>query len=238
MSASVITPHIAPRTIEGVRGLSALTLRSLVSSCGGLNTPAQKMAYHSLQTHEARADYVLKCLHEWDAANPGAAAPSNGAPTGVAVPVQPVPASSLAPQVAQVSPQAAQAAQQAAADRPRRSPRTSTPEASPTTPSAPADLGSEVIRLLQQVLKETETNTECYRAIEKAAAASQAGSDKRLAELSQQVANLAQVQTWTLTAFLTFASETLKVPVSDILGVAIGDSDNFQQLVRNATGKA
>jgi hypothetical protein len=239
MSESKITPHIAPRNIEGLLKMTPFRLRLLGEDCGGLKDDASKMAWHNLKTPEARADYVLKLLKEWDAGNPGAAAPTNGAvPSSIAQSTQPVSASSRAPQVAQVSQQAAQAAAAAAAaDKPRRSPRTSAQETQDAT-SAPADLGAEVIKLLHQVLKETEAGTESYRTVEKKLLETNSQSAaviKGLEALNAQVQQVQQVQLWTLMAFLTFMQDNVGASTTEILGAAISDSAQFQQLVRQAT---
>lgn len=81
MSESALTPHTAPRSIEGLLKETPFKLRLLAQALGGLTSEEQKMAWHQLNTNESRAEHILALLKGWDQANPGAArAPmTNGA---------------------------------------------------------------------------------------------------------------------------------------------------------------
>ncbi len=173
MSESALTPHTAPRSLEGLLKETPFKLRLLVGALKGLESEQQKMAWHGLQTNEARAQHALTLLQQWDAANPGAAQPAaqtNGvhtppqappqapppttsfqAPqTSFTAPMQPVAPGMVAPGApAAVAPQAAAQAQAAAGENKttsKRQPRTGGAEA------GGADLGAQVVSMLQTIL--------------------------------------------------------------------------------------
>jgi hypothetical protein len=247
-SQSALTPHTAPRTIEGLQMQTPFKLRLLVQSMQGFETAEQKMAWHNCSTPETRASYVLAMLHQWDKANPGLAVPANGAGAAVAqtvTPVQPVAPGTVAPGPAAVSPQALQAAAAATAEAPkgRRTPRTPTDT---SAAAAPADLGADVINLLHNILNTAQANGEKIAALEKKVdlvlAAASSGEDARatwtkaLQDLSNGAQNSQQLQVWTLMSFLTFMQESMGASIPEILGAAMQDSASFQQIVTQATG--
>jgi hypothetical protein len=75
MSESALNPHTAPRDIAALIKETPFKLRLLVQALGGLSNEQEKMAWHNMQTPEARAQHVLMLLQIWDKANPGAASP-------------------------------------------------------------------------------------------------------------------------------------------------------------------
>lgn len=176
-------------------------------------------------------------------------------------PVTPVPAAMAgmgAPPVgpAAVSPQAA--AQAAAATQTeggktsRRQPR----NGSATTDTASADLGAQVVTMLQTILnglgQEAQNRMGWQKQITDMLeeAASSKGSRvtaleqkynevaQALHSLSAAVQQQSQLQIWTLMAFLTLAEQQTGASITQILGAAIADSAMFQKLVDQATGKA
>lgn len=176
MSESALTPHTAPRTLDGLLKETPFKLRLLVGALGGLATEEQKMAWHGLQTNDARAKHALDLLQRWDAANPGAAAPPavNGAaahaPPPQTMPQQPPQQGFVAPQTQfqmpapmqpvapgavapgappPVAPQAAAQAQAAAGEgkTSKRQPRTGG-----TSDAGSADVGAQVVTMLQTIL--------------------------------------------------------------------------------------
>lgn len=75
MSESNLTPHTAPRSVEGLMAETPFKLRLLLTDLGGLQSEEQKMGWHQLSTPDARANHVLAVLRAWDQVNPGAAQP-------------------------------------------------------------------------------------------------------------------------------------------------------------------
>ena len=65
----VLTPHNAPRTHAALCLESPFRLRRLLEATGGMTTVIEKMAWHDLKTHEARAEHVLCALQNWDEQN-------------------------------------------------------------------------------------------------------------------------------------------------------------------------
>lgn len=266
MSESTLTPHTAPRTVEGLSKETPFKLRLLVQTLGGMETAEQKMAWHDAKTPEARATYVLQLLKNWDEANPGAATSAPAAPApaphmnGAAQPLQTTgtattPAYRVPPvQLPTVDPSALTAAAAALADtKPRRSPKTSTetPE-----PAKTADVGTDVVNLLNRLAESIENDKDRFKALEKKVitildgAASAKSSrlevvENKYNELHKELGTVLQylswnndVQKWTLMALLTFMQESVGTSPKDALGMAISDSaaDSFQKLVDEATG--
>ena len=264
MSESSMTPHTAPRTLEGLLKETPFKLRLLVGALGALTSEEDKMAWHNMSTPDARANYVLGLLQAWDKANPGAAAQAsvpqtNGASTFVpaqqpqqTVPVQMVQPMQVAPMVATVAPGALAAATAATTEKPKRNPRTQNTDSS----TAAADLGVNVIDLLTRVLNGQASLEAKYEAFTKQVTGiiEDAANSKtsRVAAMENNFANVAkalegliggqqsmqQVQVWTLMCFLTFMQESMGASTVDILRAAISDSAQLQQLVNKATGKA
>jgi NADH:ubiquinone oxidoreductase subunit E len=59
----------------------------------------------------------------------------------------------------------------------------------------------------------------------------QAQRAKKHDALMKQLAQLQQLQTWSLVALLTFMESSMGVGMDDVLGVVISDSPYFDQLV-------
>ena len=251
MAESTLTPQTAPRTIEGLKTQSPLKLRILMETMGGLKTPEEKMAFHNLKTADARADWMLKELLKWDTANgfvpgaPAAAVPAAApAPAPIATQRQPV-NHPTAPTVAAVDPAAMAAAAAATAEPAKRQPRTTSAKAAAEAPAGNADLGAEVMALLNQVLAASTQNSSALTIVTRTLDTAGKNSDARVTALEQTVVQLGermkamqQLQEWTLMALLTSLQETLGVGITDILGTAISDAEQLGALVDSATGKA
>lgn len=282
MSAeSSLTPQTAPRTVDGLLRETAFKLRLLVGTLEGLKTEEQKMAWHALTTPEARAQYVLKLLTEWDAARGGAPAPqqqvphTNGAvqhqqapagPVGPApggfpatqfqmpTPMQPVAPGAVAPGAPpNVGQQAASQAQAAAGGDSGK--RTRTPKTGGGGADA-ADVGAQVLSMLQDIHRGLAAEAQQRLDFQKQLISmlEEAGGSKasrvtalesKYAEVAASLQHLsgatqsqANVQLWTLMAFLTLASEQTGGSVVQVLGTAIQDSAMFQKFVDQAMGKA
>lgn len=284
MSESSLTPHTAPRNLEGLLKETPFKLRLLAQALNGLTTEDQKMAWHQLQTPEARAEYVLALLKHWDTANPGSREVMNGAtahvgaqPTTMQQPMQMPPPQQMQPQYAQqpqqpsapsvqtmapigpaqVSPQAAAAAAAATAapSTTARKPRNSGTAAAPGAP-ADAEVATQVLSMLQTILAGLGSDAERFQKMQanitgilEEATAAKTGRLATLEAKYGEVANSLQhlsaayqsqanIQIWTLMAFLTFMQESMGASMKDILGAAIQDSAMFQKLVDQALGKA
>ena len=263
MPTPALTPQNAPRDLEQLKLESPFQLRCLLLKLGCLTNEEEKMTWHNMQTPENRASHVLGILQAYDRATgtPGGATQTVTAPPGYntaggAQQVAPVMMpQQMAPQVPLVSQAAVSAATAATAEKPKRSPRTSAASGT-ETPSAPADLGAEVINLLNRVLDSNNKLEEKYDAfakkivgtIEEAASSKTSrvtALENKHAELAAQLTQVLayqqsaqQMQTWTLMAFLTFMQESMGASIPALLGAAISDSAQFQQLLNKATGKA
>lgn len=153
-----------------------------------------------------------------------------------------------------VSPQAAAAATQATQAETgkggsKRQPRTS-------GAAGDAELGAQVLGMLQTILQGLGTEAESRQAwqkqltemLEEAAtgkASRVTALEQKYAELTQVLASVSQalqnqqqLQIWTLMAFLTLAEQQTGGSVVQILGQAISDSPMFSKFVDQATGKA
>jgi hypothetical protein len=270
MSESTLLPQTAPRTLEGLINQSPMRLRFLVRDyLGGLQNDADKMAWHALTTSQARAEYVLQLLKNWDAANPGAAAPQGPAPApqvqGYQPPIQQpqtngatsygpntqmangVPVQQMAPVApgpATVAPGAVAAAAAATADKPRRTPRTSS-----TLEQQPADVGANILELLTRLTGAIDSSQQStlnaltsFKAILEEAAS---GKTSRLTLLETAHANLdakinavLSLQRIMLMSVLNFMQEQSGMGILDLLGTAIEDSARLDQLIQQAQGKA
>lgn len=229
MSTVALTPHSAPRSVDLLAKEPPFQLRLLAEKLGGLDTQQDKMGWHGFKTNEARATYVLSLLQAWDRLHPAAAAPAPAA----------APEPEPAPTVAAVAPAAVAAAAAATSDRPKRTPRTSASAEATVAPmpvAAPAtDLGASIVELLNKSVEKQDALL---------AAVKESNKNDRLAaleaknnELTAQLQGLQQLQTWTLTAFLTFMQEQMGASMIDILAAAIADSASLQEMVGKATGK-
>lgn len=179
---ATVTPHNAPRTVEGLSQLGIFRLRTLIKDLGGLENDQQCAAFANMKGPE-KAAYALQLLVEFDKANGG---PPNGvaaprapqaAPSAMQAPMVPqmpmVPNAAMAPpmgfgapmggpQVAAVDPAALAHAQAAAAA------ATAPTEAKKRTPKAPASaedagIGTQVLQLLNQTLQNQEQFTQMVR---------------------------------------------------------------------------
>jgi hypothetical protein len=56
-------------------------------------------------------------------------------------------------------------------------------------------------------------------------------------DLAEKLKASQQLQTWTLTAFLTFMQESMQASTADLVSAAIADSAQLEALVKQATGK-
>lgn len=265
MSESTLTPQTAPRSKDALLKESPFKLRILVQDLGGLATDDLKMAWHDLKTPEARAEYVLAMLTEWDksrgGAPPATAPHTNGlmpgaqaAPAQVQAPMQQqplyMPPGTLpgpSPQVAQVSPVAAAQATQATAEKSKRQPRTG------GEGQASADLGADVLGMLAGIKTALETQNGGLSAFQQhiAGLLTEAISDKtsrvtllegkhgELTAAIQHLTGLAQgmanMQVWTIMLVLMFMQEHTGSGMVDVLRAAIDDSATFQKLVNQAT---
>lgn len=178
----------------------------------------------------------------------GAGAPAMQYPPQQMQQMVPVPPGAMVPVVNQQAVQGAQAAA-AAGEKPKRTPRTSAAAAEPT------NIGPEIVNLLTRIAEHQSGELERFNQLMKSvndtileAANSKTGRvaavegrynevADSLKHMKDALASSAQLQMWTLMAFLTYTSEQMGCAPTDILGVAIADSATFQQLVDKAVGK-
>jgi len=177
-------------------------------------------------------------------------------------PVMPVPAGTVMapgapPMVSQQAAQAAAAATQSETPKKggKRSPTNNGVDAG-TGAAAPADLGAQVLSMLQTVLQGLGNEANNRMAWQKQitdmleeAASSKASRvtalESKYGELATALHSLSEalqtqqrLQIWTLMAFLTLAEQQTGASVVQILGTAISDSAMFNKFVDQATGKS
>jgi hypothetical protein len=173
---------------------------------------------------------------------------------GAPIATAPIPAAAVNPiGPAQVSQQAAAAATAATAGEKTstRKPRTTAANA-----GGDADLGAQVVSMLQTILtglgQDVENRGKWQTQITSILEEAATGKASRVTALEQKYGEMLQtmqhissalqaqqnLQIWTIMAFLTLAEQQTGAGTIDILRSAISDSAMFQKLVDSATGKA
>ncbi len=248
-SVAKVTPQSAPRDTEGLMKLGIFQLRLLLEGMGALSTDGEKMAFAKVSAPDKVA-IAQERLAAWDKANGGGGGATNGAAhtNGAAPPPpmqMPAPPGMTSPEVQQVDPsQVADAAKAAApAATSKRSPRTS------ESKSESADLGAEVVNLLNRITQQNdEANStlaagmkELSASVAVVAKANQGHADNykaiyiALQSMNQAIAQTALQSKLAMALVLPLAEQVLGASRDDILRLTLGDVDSIGTFIQQAT---
>jgi len=245
-SLASITVQTAPRDPVALEKLGIFQIRLLVEKLGALGTEQEKIAFAKLDT-PGKVSLAVQLLGQFDKANGG------GHTNGVAPGTMAMPAPQQVMQVPsmEVNPAALAAAAQATVPQTvRRSPKTQ----AEVTPPAPADLGMDVLNMLNRIIQQNdETNSMVAGALKEVM-----GEIKEVAKSNQQLSQtygavyntlqvfdktlnaIARQSTLSMALILPLAEQVLGGSREDVLGATLCDVDSIQALLNQVAnpGKA
>jgi hypothetical protein len=247
-SLASITVQTAPRDPAALEKLGIFQIRLLVEKLGALGTEQEKIAFAKLDT-PGKVNLAVQLLNQFDKAN-GGVVHTNGISAGAVA--MPAPQPIMQVPSMEVNPAALAAAAQATAPQAsvRRSPRTQTDVA----PPAPADLGVDVLNMLNRIIQQNdETNSMLAGALKEVL-----GEIKEVAKSNQQLSQnysavygalqnidrtmgaIARQSTLSMALILPLAEQVLGGSREDVLGATLGDVDSIQALLNQVAnpGKA
>lgn len=248
-SLASITVQTAPRDPVALEKLGIFQIRLLVEKLGALGTEPEKIAFAKLDT-PGKVSLAVQLLGQYDKANGGGH--TNGVAPGTTA--MPAPQQILQVPSMEVSPAALAAAAQATAPQAtvRRSPRTQA-EAT-AAPAAPADLGMDVLNMLNRIIQQNdETNSMVAGALKEVM-----GEIKEVAKSNQQLSQnygavygalqgidktmnaIGRQSTLQMALLLPLAEQVLGGSREEVLGATLGDVDSIQALLNQVAnpGKA
>lgn len=244
-----VTPQTAPRDPAALEKLGIFQIRLLIEKLGGLSNEQEKVAFARFSTPE-KVQLALQLLNQYDKAGGGGRAPSNGVAPGTMAMPMPMQVPSM-----EVNPAALAAAAQAmapqAAPTGRRSPRT---PSDMTPPAAPADLGADVLNMLNKVIQQNdETNAMLAGALKEVLSEIKeiSKSNHQLAQsysavygalqgMGKSIEANSRQGTLTMALVLPLAEQVLGCSRNDVLGATLSDVDSIQEMLNQVAtpGKA